>query len=86
MLHTKTQGHWPFGSLEDFVKFFTIYEHSGHLGHVTRNICANFLSPTLGRLPMKSELNWPCGLSDMLTDGHQRHRYTNRLPVCLQLR
>ena len=39
MLHNKFQGHWPFGSREeDFLRFFTIYGHGGHLGHVTRNI------------------------------------------------
>ena len=25
ILHTKPQGHWPFGSGEDFLAFFTIY-------------------------------------------------------------
>ena len=39
MLHTKFQGHWPFGSRkEDFFKVFAIYGHGDHLGHVTRNI------------------------------------------------
>ena len=33
MLHTKFQGHQPFGSgEEDFLKLFTIYGHGGHLG------------------------------------------------------
>ena len=35
MLHTKFNGHQPVGSREeDFFKVFTIYGHSGHLGHV----------------------------------------------------
>ena len=39
MLHTKFQGHRSFGSgEEDFLKFFTIYGHSGHVGHVTQLI------------------------------------------------
>ena len=40
MLHTQSQGHWPFGSVEeDFLKvFFTIYWYVGHLGHVTKTI------------------------------------------------
>ena len=38
MLHTKFQGHRPFGSGEDFFKVFTIYGHGGHLGHVTWTI------------------------------------------------
>ena len=32
MLHIKFQGHRPFR----FSKVFTIYGHSGHLGHVTQ--------------------------------------------------
>ena len=31
MLHTKPQGHWPFGSGEDFWRVFTIYGRGGHL-------------------------------------------------------
>ena len=39
MLHTKFQGHRPFGSgEEDFFKVFTIYGHEGHRGHVTWTI------------------------------------------------
>ena len=36
MLHTKFQGHWPFGSSEDILRVFTIYGHGGHLNHVTK--------------------------------------------------
>ena len=43
MLHTKFQGHRSFGSgEEDFLRFFTIYGHGGHVGHVTLLICINF--------------------------------------------
>ena len=36
MLHTKIQAYRPIGSgTEDFKSFFSIYKHSGHLGHVT---------------------------------------------------
>ena len=36
MLHTKFQGHRPFGSgEEDFFKVSIIYGDGGHLGHVT---------------------------------------------------
>ena len=39
MLHTKFQGHRPFGSgEEDFFKIFTIYGHGGLLDHVTWSI------------------------------------------------
>ena len=35
---------------------FTIYEHGGHLGHVT-----NFRSPLLRMLHMKFGFDWPSG-------------------------
>ena len=35
MLHTKFHGNRPAGSREDFLRVFTIYGHSAHLGHVT---------------------------------------------------
>ena len=39
MLHTKFQGHQPFGSEEeDFLKVFTIYGYGGHFGHVTKTV------------------------------------------------
>ena len=43
MLHTKYQGHWPFGSREeDIYRVYTLYGHGSHLGHVTRTICIIF--------------------------------------------
>ena len=46
MVYTKFQGNWFGGSgEEDFFKVFTIYEHGGHLGHVTWTKYVNFLSP-----------------------------------------
>ena len=43
MLHTKSQGHWPSGSVEeDFLRVFNIYWRGGHLGHGTRSIYINF--------------------------------------------
>ena len=35
MLHTKFRENRPAGSGEDFLRFFTIYGHGGHHGHVT---------------------------------------------------
>ena len=35
MLHTKFHGNRPAGSMEDFLRVFTIYGRGGHLGHVT---------------------------------------------------
>ena len=43
MLHTKFCGNRPTGSKEeDFLRFFTIYGHSRHLGHVTSIMSSNF--------------------------------------------
>ena len=43
MLHTKFRGNRPAGSREeDFLTFFIIYGHGGHLGHV-RNIMSSDL-------------------------------------------
>ena len=42
MLHTKFRENPPAGSGEDFLSFFTIYGHGGHLGHVTSMISTNF--------------------------------------------
>ena len=44
MLHSKFQGHRSINSEEDFLRFFTIYGHGGHLGHLTLLICINFHS------------------------------------------
>ena len=36
MLHTKFQGHRPFGFLRRFLKAFTVYGRGGHLGQVIK--------------------------------------------------
>ena len=59
VLHTKFQGHQPFGSGEDFLKVFTIYGHDGFLGRVTWTVWTNFCSPIPRRLHMKFSFNWP---------------------------
>ena len=62
MLHTKFQGHWPFGSREDNIfRVLTIYGHGGHLGHVTSAIGINFGQPIIRSLHMKFEFKWPSG-------------------------
>ena len=62
MLHAKFQDHRTSGSgEEDFLRFFTIYGHGGHLGHVTWTICINFLSPLPRRLHIKFGFDWPSG-------------------------
>ena len=45
MLHTKFQGHRSIGSgVEDFLRFFTLYGHGSHVGHVAQLIYINFHS------------------------------------------
>ena len=62
MLHTKFRGNRPAGSGEgDFLRFFSIYGHGGHLGHVTRTIYTNFGSPCPRRLHIKFGFDWPSG-------------------------
>ena len=62
MLHAKFQDHRPSGSgEEDFFKVFTIFEHGGHLGHVTWTICIKFRSPFPRRLHIKFGFDWPSG-------------------------
>ena len=67
MLHTKPQGHWPFGSREeDFLWVFTIYGRGGHLGHVTQILRINFRSPDPWRFHMKFGYDWPSGFGEDL--------------------
>ena len=62
LLHTKFQGHQPFGCREeDFFKVFTTYGHGSHLGHVTRSVWTNFCSPIPWRFYMKFGFNRPSG-------------------------
>ena len=76
MLHTKAQGHWSFGSGEDFWRVFTTYGRGGHLGHVTQTPWTNFRSPIPLRLHMKLASTGPSGFGENLwkwwTDGQQR--------------
>ena len=62
MLHSKSQGHWRFGSKEEDIQIvFTIYRCGGHHSHVTISICTNFDLPIIRRRHMKFEFNWPSG-------------------------
>ena len=53
MIHAKFQDHRTSGSGEEFFKVFTIYEHGGHLGQVTKIIYITFLSPFPWRFHIK---------------------------------
>ena len=60
MLHAKFQDLRTFGSgVEDILRFFTIYGHGGHLGHVSWTIYINFRSPFPRRFHIKFGFDWP---------------------------
>ena len=62
MLQTKFRGDRPAGSgEEDFSRVFTIYERSGHLGHVTKMPRTHFRSLYPRRLHIKFGFDWPSG-------------------------
>ena len=62
MLNTKFRGNRSAGSgEEDFLRFFTIYGHCGHLGHVTWTIYTNLRSPFPRRLHIKFGFDWLSG-------------------------
>ena len=62
MLHTRSQGHWSFGSREgDFYKGFTLYGHGGNFGRVTITICYQVIPLNLWSLYMKFGFNRPSG-------------------------
>ena len=42
MLHTKFHENRPAGSVEDFLRVFTICGHGGHLGHGTSIMSSDF--------------------------------------------
>ena len=60
MLHSKFQGHRPFGSEEEDFLRFSIF-NGGHLGHVTWTVWTNFRFPISRRIHMKFGCNWPSG-------------------------
>ena len=65
MLHTKPQGHWPFGSgEEDFLSIFTKNGRGSHLGHVTQTPRTYFCSPIPLRLHMKFGFDRPSGFGE----------------------
>ena len=60
MLHTKFRENRPAGSgEEDFLRVFTIYGHSDHLGHVTSIISSNFRFLVPESFHTKSSSEWP---------------------------
>ena len=62
MLHTKSKGHWPFGSREeDIQRALSINGRGGHLGHETSTIGINFGKRIIRSLQMKFEFKWSSG-------------------------
>ena len=47
-----------------YLRFFTIYGHGNHLGHVTSTIDTNFSSPFLRMLHMKFGIDWTRGFRE----------------------
>ena len=73
MLHTKPQGHWPFGyGEEDFWRVVIIYGRDGHLGHMTQTPWINFLSHIPLRLHMKFVLIGQAVLEKIFENGGRR--------------
>ena len=65
MLHTKFRENWPAGSREeDFLRVFTIYGRSGHLGHVTQMPRTKFRSPYTRRHHIKFGFDWQSGFGE----------------------
>ena len=61
MLHAKFQNLRTSCSGEDFLRFYTICVHGGHLGHATWTIYINFLSPLPRRRHIEFGFGWPSG-------------------------
>ena len=65
MLYAKFQNNRSSGSgEEDFLRFFAIYSHGGHLGHVTLTIYINFHSPFQRILSKTFGFDWPNGFRE----------------------
>ena len=64
MINAKFQNNRTSGSGEDFLKFYTIYGHGGHLGHMTWTIDINIRSPFPKRLHVKLSIDWPSGFRE----------------------
>ena len=62
MLQVEFQDNRNSGSGEEvFFKFFTIWGHGSHLGHVTWTTYTNIHSPFPRRLHIKFGFDWPSG-------------------------
>ena len=59
IIHTKFRENRPAGSGEDFLRVFTIYGHSGHLGHVTSTMSSDFHFLVIESFHTKFSSEWP---------------------------
>ena len=64
MIHATFQNHRPSGSGEDFIKYFAIYSHGGHLGNATCIIYTNIRSFFLKMLHMKFGFDLPSSFKE----------------------
>ena len=69
-----------------WLKVFTLYEHGGHLGHVTRTIYTNFCSPFRRRLHMKRVFDLQSGfrkdVNENNIDGSRSMAQVSELTIC----
>ena len=60
MLHTKFQGHWPFGSKEeDFLRFLPYMGMAAILVMWPGPFEQSFVPPSPQKRHMKSDFDWP---------------------------
>ena len=65
MLHTKFQGHWPFGSREeDFLRFYHIWEWRPSWSCDQEHLSKLSFPHPMWKLHMKFNFDWPCGFWD----------------------
>ena len=93
MLHADFQGNWPSGSgEEDFFKVLSIFEHGGHLGHVTLDHLYKILFPVPKEAPHKilALIGQAVSEEKMFENGGRRqrqrtlqHGYTISSPMSL---
>ena len=87
MLHTKFQGHQPFGSKEDLWRPYNIYGHGCHLGQVTETPGKDFRSPNRGRLHIKFGFSRASGFREGVWNDHGRQNLSDlekKAEICLE--
>ena len=70
------------GGIKRFLKVFTIYEHGGHLGHVTWTIWTNFLPSHRGSIWILTLIG-PV-VFKQTTEAYLYYKFTNEPPIVRQ--